>query len=120
MGVWYPSIPARRFPALIRVTVVSGLLAGAYGAIHDQVSYAISPEYFTKLKFRPFAFADFGWPPRVMAAEVGFLGTWWVGLIGGWFLARMGLAELSERSPWKYTLRALAMAAGVAMTVGLV
>jgi hypothetical protein len=118
MSIWYPSISARRLPALIRVTVVCALFAGVYGALHDQVSYTISPEYFTQLKFHQFAYADFGWSPRVLAAEVGFLATWWVGLIGGWFIARAGLAELTERSTRYYTARTLAMAGGVAVTIG--
>jgi hypothetical protein len=118
MSIWYPSIPARRLPALIRVTLLSALFAGGYGALHDQISYTISPEYFTQLKFHQFAYADFGWSPRVLAAEVGFLATWWVGLLGGWFVARVGLAELTERSPRRYTARTLALAASVAVPIG--
>lgn len=118
MSIWYPSISVRRLPALIRITVVCALFAGGYGALHDQVSYSISPEYFTQMKFHQFAYADFGWSPRVLAAEVGFLGTWWVGLIGGWFLARTGLAELTERSRRYDMARTLALAAGVAITIG--
>jgi len=118
MNPIYPSIPARQFPALIRVTVLGALFAGAYGALHDQVSYSISPEYFTKMKFYQFAYADFGWPPRVLAAEVGFLATWWVGLIGGWILGRMGLAELNQRATRYYTARAFALAAGVTVIIG--
>ena len=118
MDIWYPKIPARRLPALIRITVLGDLLAGLYGAVHDQVSYSISPEYFTKMKFHQFAYADFGWLPRVFAAEIGFLATWWVGLIGGWFLARLGLAELSEKTNRSYTIRAFAIVVGVAIIVG--
>jgi hypothetical protein len=118
MSIWHPNIPARRLPALIRVTVLGALFAGGYGTLHDQISYTISPEYFTRLKFHQFAFANFGWPPRVLVAEIGFLATWWVGLIGGWFLARMGLAELAERSPRYYTARTFALTAGVAVTIG--
>jgi hypothetical protein len=118
MSIWVPSIPRRRLPALIRVTLLSALFAGGYGAVHDQVSYTISSEYFTRFKFRQFADADFGWPARVFVGEVGFLATWWVGLIGGWILARMGLAELSERSPWYFTARTWAIAGAVAILCG--
>ena len=69
-------------------------MAGVYGALHDQVSYTISPEYFTKMKFEQFQYANFGWPQRVFASEVGFLASWWVGMIGGWVLARVGLDQL--------------------------
>ena len=118
MNILYPKIPLRRLPSLIRITVLSAIFAGGYGALHDQVSYTISAEYFTRMKFLQFEYLDFGWPPRVLAAEVGFLATWWVGLIGGWFIARAGLAELTERSAWYYTPRTFALAAGVAIITG--
>ena len=120
MSIWFPHIPARQLVAILRITLIGILFAGTYGALHDQVSYAISPEYFTQMKFRQFAYADFGWPPRVFAAEIGFLATWWVGLIGGWLIARSGLAELNEKSSLNYTARAFALAGGVAATIGSV
>ena len=106
MTFWYPNFPPRQLPTIIRIAAVSALVTGIYGALHDQVSYSIAPEYFTKLKFKQFHWADLSWPPRVFAALVGFLATWWVGLIGGWLLARYGLAELAELSPRRYFARA--------------
>ena len=105
MSFWYPIFPLRQLPAMIRITALSAIMAGCYGMLHDQVSYTISPEYFTKMKFHQFAWADIGWPPRVFASVIGFLASWWVGLIGGWLLARLGLAKLAEQGPWKYFLR---------------
>jgi hypothetical protein len=43
------------------LAVMGALIAGAYGILHDQISYTISPEYFTKLKFEQFHYANF-WP----------------------------------------------------------
>jgi hypothetical protein len=63
MNLLYPRFPANRLPAMTRIALLGAVVAGGYGAAHDQASYAISPEYFTKLKFRQFAYADFGWPP---------------------------------------------------------
>jgi hypothetical protein len=73
---------------MLCVAVVGGVLAGLYGAIHDQVTYTISPEYFTNLKFDQFRYADFGVGDRAFASAIGFLATWWVGFIAAWFLAR--------------------------------
>ena len=39
---------------MLGVAAVGSVLAGVYGIFHDQVTYAISPEYFTKLKFDQF------------------------------------------------------------------
>jgi len=67
------------------------MLAGVYGVLHDQVTYSISPEYFTRLKFQQFHYADFGLPPRILVAEIGFLATWWVGFFAGWFIDRVSV-----------------------------
>ncbi|HZW07886.1 MAG TPA: hypothetical protein VFF65_12255 [Phycisphaerales bacterium] len=79
---------------MLLFAAVGALIAAAYGAVHDQVTYAISPEYFTKLKFLQFRWADAGWPPRVFASVVGVLATWWAGLFAGWFMARAGLDRI--------------------------
>lgn len=76
------------------VALTGACLAAAYGAIHDQITFVISPEYFTRMKFRQFAWANVGLPPRAFASVVGVLATWWVGLFAGWFLARLGLDRL--------------------------
>ena len=68
---------------------LGAVLAGLYGILHDEITYTISPEYFTRLKFYQFDYADFGLPPRVLVAEIGFLATWWVGFFAAWFLARL-------------------------------
>jgi hypothetical protein len=72
------------------------LVAGGFGIILDQITYTISPEYFTRMKFDQFQAADFGFPLRVFVAEIGFLATWWVGLIGVWFLARVALRKFES------------------------
>jgi hypothetical protein len=89
-----PEIKAGTLPAIIRYAVIGALIAAVYGIVHDEVTYSISPEYFTKLKFAQFHYADFGLPRRVFVAEVGVLATWWVGFISGWFMARMAVPRL--------------------------
>jgi len=76
--------------------VAGALAAGLYGILHDQITYTLSPDYFTCLKFIQFSYADFGWPVRCLVAEIGFLASWWVGLMGGWFLARLALPGRSR------------------------
>ena len=83
---------------MLRIALTGALFAGAYGAIHDQISFAISSEYFTRMKFRQFHWADVGLPPRAFASVVGALATWWVGLIAGWVLARIGLDRVAPGS----------------------
>jgi hypothetical protein len=104
---------------MARIAFLGAIIAGGYGALHDQISYAISPEYFTRLKFRQFDYADFGWRPRIFASEVGFLGSWWVGLFAGWFLARAGLAELSAPARRSCTLESFAILLAVTAVAGI-
>jgi len=51
-----------------------------YGIIHDQITYSISPEYYTKFKFYQFGLIkspnDFVHNPRQMAIIVGIMATW--------------------------------------------
>jgi hypothetical protein len=109
MNLFYPTLPAAQWKTMAQIAVSGSLLAGLYGAAHDQLSYTLSPEYFTKLKAPQFWYADFGWPPRVFAAEVGFLAGWGVGLIAGWFLARLGLARQPAEQRRGATIRAFAI-----------
>jgi len=83
-----PRIALRDLPPMFAAGLLGAVIAGGYGILHDQITYSISPEYFTKLKFEQFRWANYGFPERVFVAEIGFLATWWVGLFCGWFLAR--------------------------------
>jgi hypothetical protein len=78
---------------MIALALLAALIAGIYGAVHDQITWSIGPEYFTKLKFHQFAWADIGLPLRWHVAEIGFLATWWVGAIAGWFFARAAIPD---------------------------
>ena len=96
MNVLYPKIPFASLPAMLAHAAAGAVLAGLYGIIHDQLTYSISPEYFTRLKFPQVHYADFGLPARVFVAEIGFLAMWWVGFIAGWFIARITVPAFSR------------------------
>jgi hypothetical protein len=91
MNLLFPSFKLRLLPQMLGVACLGAIVAGVYGSLHDQVTYSISHEYFTCLKFHQFRYADFGLPTRIFVAEIGFLATWWVGLIAAWFLVRIAL-----------------------------
>lgn len=82
---------------MLGLAAIGALIAGVYGILHDQVTYSISPEYFKRMKFQQFHYADFGWPERVFVAEIGFLASWWVGLFAGWILARVAARHVGPR-----------------------
>lgn len=79
-----------RLSIFLMMIVVSCLLAGVYGALHNQVSYSISPEYFHNLLFERTGISGEG-NPRIGAAQVGFAGSWWMGLVTGVPLATLAL-----------------------------
>jgi hypothetical protein len=106
--------PILRKAALLALS--GAIIAGGFGIVHDQITYTISPEYFTRMKFDQFRRADFGLPPRVFVAEIGFLATWWVGLIAAWFLARVALPKFE--SPEKRVLVAMAIIVGFTVLSG--
>ena len=76
MKFLYPRIAWRNLPLMLGLAAGGALLAGLYGAIHDEITYSLSEEYFTRLKFQQFRGADFGLHPCIFVAEIGFLATW--------------------------------------------
>lgn len=90
---------------MLMASAFSAVVAGTYGASLDLITYGLSPEYFTTIKFLQFAYADFGLGDRIFAATIGFLATWWVGVLLGWFLARRHVkGELTRGSLTKIAL----------------
>jgi hypothetical protein len=83
-----PQIKFDDLKPMLVVALVGAIIAGAYGIGHDQITYSIGPEYFTKLKFKQFQYADIGFSERFLVSEIGFLASWWVGFVIAWFLGR--------------------------------
>jgi len=101
----YPKIARHHLILMLKLTLGGASIAGLYGIAHDQITYTLGPEYFTLLKFHQFAWANLGLPPRLHAAEIGFLATWWAGAIATWALARLAVptwpAREAARHVWK-------------------
>jgi hypothetical protein len=66
-------------------------VAGLFGIIHDEISYSVANEYFTKFKFMQFRLLDTNLPDRCRAGEVGVLASWWMGIplgiLCGWLVS---------------------------------
>lgn len=86
-----PKIARTEFLRISAITALGCLIAGLYGGLHDQITYTLSPEYFTRFKFFEFQFADFRLPARGFVFTIGALATWWVGGISGWLLSRIAV-----------------------------
>jgi hypothetical protein len=119
VDILYPKIPPASVRALLGYALAGAMLAGLYGVVHDEITYSIGPEYFTRLKFQQFHYADFGLAPRVLAAEIGFLATWWVGLLAGWFIARVSVPAFSPAAALRHSARGFLIVFAFALTASL-
>ena len=102
-------------PALF---VVACIFAGVYGAIHNQISYTVAPEYFTKFKFHQFGLVHF--QDRIGAAIVGWFAAWWMGIVIGIVLIPLGLLIPGNSNYFWGMIRVFGIVAITTLTVGLV
>ncbi len=96
-----------------------------YGILHDQLTYTISPEYFTKFKFYQFRLAHGGeeaiFPnPRFQVSIVGFKATWWMGILIGLILGAVGLVQEDVNRMFKVTMNAFLITMIIAFITGLI
>lgn len=99
----------RRIAIFAAFCAAALLVAGLFGALHNQISYTVSAEYFTRFKFIQFHLMDPEVPERLRAATVGFRASWWMGIPLGLLT---GVAGFIQRTPG-HMGRALALSLGV-------
>lgn len=110
----------------MRKLIVFGLLvfiaigaAALYGILHNQISYTVSPEYFTKFKFRTFELTNVDLPDRVRASIVGFYASWWMGMPIGALIAIPGFAQRGYKEMFSVSFRAMLLAVSFTLVFGL-
>lgn len=87
--------------------MLGAILAGCYGLTHDQLTYTLSPEYYTRLKIVQFSYADLGLGDRIWAGTIGFVAAAWPGLVAGWLLARRNRPDLPALDGERNALRGM-------------
>lgn len=109
----------KKLSLLLLTVVLSALLAGVYGILHDQLTYSISHEYFTKFKYAQFGFEPtwFG-GDRPTVVVIGFLATWWVGAFIGTGLGLLGLLFSSAAAMQSALIRAVGLVYCTAIAAG--
>lgn len=100
------------------------LIAGLYGILHDQLTYTISEEYYTRFKFIQFGMWHAAPPalldnPRLHVCTVGFLATWWTGIFIGPIIAFTGLIHKDAKVMLHANFRAVLLTMGVTILTGL-
>lgn len=101
------------------LVLIAIFFAGLYGMLHNQISYTVSPEYFTKFKFRQFGLEDMPLPEQVRASIVGFLASWWMGIPIGILVGLMGFIHQGYRRMFKISLWSFVLAVGFTLIFGL-
>jgi ABC-type dipeptide/oligopeptide/nickel transport system permease component len=107
---------------LLLLIGLSPLIGGIYGILNDQLTYTISPEYYTKFKFYQFGLIDLvnSTNPRIGVSVVGFLASWWVGLPIGIILGLVGLIHKNSKLMFYVSLRAILLTVIVVFVTGLI
>jgi hypothetical protein len=103
------------FPVLLAAAC---LIAGLYGALHNQISYTVSPDYFHALKFQQFDIPEH-LQGRQGASIVGWYASWWMGLVIGIPVLLVGLILPRWQAYLSRCLIAFALVAATALLFGL-
>ena len=94
-------------------------IAAVYGAIHNQISYSFSSEYFTHFKFIQFGIPWAQESQRLGAAYVGALATWWMGGILFSILGLFGFMFSSTKQMALELFRSFIIVVTIALLTGL-
>ncbi|MDA7920179.1 hypothetical protein N9B73_00355 [Verrucomicrobiales bacterium] len=117
----YPSIPLSTVGRIAALTAAGALVGGFYGVLHDQVTYTIGPEYFTRFKFDQFSYARPALDsPRLFAGIIGFLASWWVGALTAWVLARVSVKREGLLPPHRVVAKSFALVFATTMVSGVI
>lgn len=110
---------AKKILVFVFLLVVAVVLASAYGVVHNQISFTVSPEYFTKYKFQQFGLVDSPLPERVRASIVGFEASWWMGPPIGLLVGVAGFLHRGHRRMLKVSLQSFVIVMAFTLIVGL-
>lgn len=116
-----PSIGRGELGKMLCFTLVGAGLAGFYGVLHDQITFRISDEYFTRNKFDQFHYARPGSGSELeFASRIGFLASWWVGALTAWVLARYSLFRRGTLPCWANMGKAFGVVIGTSALAAFV
>ena len=91
------------------IVIFSIIIASVFGAIHNQLSYFVSNEFFENFLFGNFGTTEWNLNNRrIEASVVGILGSYWVGFILGVIYAIIFLFINTENN-FKYIFKAISI-----------
>ncbi len=102
----------KRLSLTLLLIFIGTLAACVYGILHDQITYSISEEFYTKIRFaqNEIPQSESWWG----VTKVAVLNTWKIGLIISFTLSCTGLIHPTNKALFKYTVQAFFISMGVA------
>ena len=115
----------RKFVTFFISVLVAVVIASIYGVGHGQVTYSISPEYYTKFEFIRFNLADSGaaqhmTQPRSAVVMVGVMAYWRMGLYVGLIVAGFAFLFKNPNTMFASAVQSLGIILLFAIIAGVV
>ncbi len=107
-----------RIVIFISLLISAALIGGLYGALYDQFTFTLSPEFYTKMRFPQFGVSG-DVNERWEVAKIGFQNTWSVGFGLGLFLTLVGLLHNSNKKMVVVSLQSFGIALFTAFIFGV-
>ncbi|WP_264551654.1 hypothetical protein [Flavobacterium sp. N2038] len=100
---------------------LSVVIAILFGVLHNQFTFTLSNEFFTKVLFERFGFVEYGRnTPRLTVSIIGAWSTWWIGLVSGLVFAFIRLFYSSSKAMLKGISNAILIMLSITILVGLI
>ena len=108
----------RKLVQLPFLLIFAAAIAGIYGVVHNQISYTVAPAYFHEFKFDQFSISG-ELRNRVGAGVVGFMASWFMGLIIGIPIGLISLFAPDQQIMRRLFLRTSVFVVFITLLVGL-
>ncbi|HXB09560.1 MAG TPA: hypothetical protein VNW04_20680 [Puia sp.] len=114
----------RKFGIYLLFIAVAVVIASIFGVAHHQVTFSVSPEYYTKFKFIQTNLADtlaaqHMTQPRSAVVIAGVKTSWAIGLVIGAVLGLIALIFPSAETMFSSALQALGLALIISILIAL-
>lgn len=110
----------KKIQLFILTIILTPIIAGVYGIFHNQFTFTLSEEFFTKFMFERFGFVEYGTEtPRLTASIIGIWSTWWFGLIIGFIFAAVGFNQPNSKLMFQSICKAITITFATTILIGI-
>jgi hypothetical protein len=105
-------IMVKKLLTILLIVFIAVLISSCFDILHDQITYTISPEYYTTFKFSQFGLLPYVTQNnmRTMVSITGVIATWWVGFILGLIFALLSLRLIVPKKMILASIKAMVLA----------